>query len=73
MITIKNYKDKIVFRDNGQDTAIKGLILKEDEFFITIAKDCSQYTIAKNRVVCIERNEIKRDDINEKRDNKISI
>ncbi|KHO46076.1 MAG: hypothetical protein QS98_C0005G0023 [archaeon GW2011_AR3] len=52
---MNEYKDKIVFSDNGKDIAIKGVILKEDSNFVVISKSNKIYEIARNRIISIER------------------
>jgi len=50
-------EDKIVFRDNDKDTAIKGKIIEPEygDDFITILKEGKKISVAKNRIVCIEK------------------
>lgn len=47
---------KVIFTDNGQDKAITGMVIDEDEFFIVIKHNKSDrtYRIGKKSIVCIE-------------------
>ena len=48
-------KKKIIYSDDGRDIAIVGIIIDEDDFFLTVIADSGiKYKIGKKAIVCIK-------------------
>ena len=45
---------KVVYTDNNRDIALTGIILSEDETFLTLERNDRIYRIGKTRIVCVE-------------------
>jgi len=49
-----NDEDKVVFRDGGQERAIRGIIVREDDWFIFLQRRDGIKRIAKSTITKIE-------------------